>query len=193
MTPVLLVELNRGQLHDIEAPAEFATSEPFSVELRNHGEAVHVHVRADESLSAAARIETDGNLFVERETTQSVPVGVGPVDEPITGALEVATGYGSETRRVQVTIEPESAGNAVDVDETLSRPQRPDPEPETPPLAERLAGALPGRRVVPVLVLGVVAIAVAAAVANAVRSPAVLVGAGVVVGAVLVAIVALFR
>jgi hypothetical protein len=190
---VLLVELNRGQLHDVEAPAEFATSEPFSVELRNHGEAVHVHVRADEALSAAADIEADGNLFVERETTQSVPVGVAPVDEPVTGTLEIATGYGSETRAVRVTVEPRSSGDAVDVDESLSRPQRPDPEPDTPPLGGRLAGALPGRRVVPVLLLGVVATAVAAAVANAVRSPAVLVGAGVVVGAVLVALVALLR
>ena len=193
MTPVLLVELNRGQLHDVEAPAEFATSEPFSVELRNHGEAVHVHVRADDALAAAARIDADGNLFVERETTKSVPVGVGPVDDPVTGTLEIATGYGSETRAVQVTIEPESEGDGVDVDETLSQPQQPDPEPDGPPIGERLASALPGRRTVPVLVLGVVAIAVAAAVANAVRSPAVLLGAGVVVGAVLVAIVALLR
>jgi hypothetical protein len=193
VTPVLLVELNRGQLHDVEAPAEFATSEPFSVELRNHGEAVHVHVRADDALAAVARIEADGNLFVERETTTSVPVGVGPVDDPVTGTLEIATGYGSETRTVQVTVEPESDGDGVDVDETLSQPQRPEPEPDGPSVGERLAGLLPGRRTIPVLVLGVVAIAVAAAVANAVRSPAVLLGAGVVVGAVLVAIVALLR
>ena len=193
MTPVLLVELNRGQLHDVEAPAEFATSEPFSVELRNHGEAVHVHVRADDALAAVARIEADGNLFVERETTTSVPVGVGPVDDPVTGTLEIATGYGSETRTVQVTVEPESNGDGVDVDETLSQPQRPEPEPDGPSVGERLAGLLPGRRTIPVLVLGVVALAVAAAVANAVRSPAVLLGAGVVVGAVLVAIVALLR
>jgi hypothetical protein len=193
VTPVLLVELNRGQLHEVEAPAEFATSEPFSVELRNHGEAVHVHVRADDALAAAARIDADGNLFVERETTTSVPVGVGPVDDPVTGTLEIATGYGSESRTVEVTVEPESDGDAVDIDETLSKPQRPDPEPDGPSIGERLVGALPGRRVVPVLLLGVVAVAVAAAVANAVRSPAVLVGAGVVVGAVLVAIVALLR
>ncbi|MFC7173739.1 hypothetical protein ACFQL0_11030 [Haloplanus litoreus] len=41
--------------------------------------------------------------------------------------------------------------------------------------------------------LGLVAVGVAAAVANAVRSPLVLVGAGVVGGAVLVAIVVLFQ
>jgi len=190
VTPVLLVELNRGELHDVEAPAEFATSEPFSVELRNHGEAVHVHVRADEALSSVARIESDGNLFVEHESTQSVPVGVDSVDSPVTGTLELATGYGSEKRTVEVTVEPPSDGDAVDVDETLSRPEK---RAETTPLGERLAARLPGRRVVPVLLLGAVAIAVAAAVANAVRSPAVLVGAGVVVGAVLVAIVALLR
>jgi len=193
VTPVLLVELNRGELHDVEAPAEFAASEPFSVELRNHGEAVHVHVHADEALSSVARIDTDGNLFVERETTQSVPVGVEEVDSPVTGTLEIATGYGSEKRTIEVTVEPQSNGGSVDVDETLSRPPRPDDDTDTTPLGERLVGVLPSRRVVPVLVLGVVALAVAAAVANAVRSPAVLVGAGAVVGAVLVALVALLR
>ncbi|AZH25496.1 DUF7524 family protein [Haloplanus aerogenes] len=193
MTPVLLVELNRGELHSVEAPAEFATSEPFSVELRNHGEAVHVHVRADDALAAVARIDTDGNLYVERETTQSVPVGVEDVDSPVTGTLEIATGYGAEKRTVEVTVEPQSDGQSVDVDETLSRPKQPNRDTDTTPLSERFAGALPGRRVIPVLVLGAVAIAVAAAVANAVRSPPVLVGAGVVVGAVLVALVALLR
>ncbi|MFB6102632.1 MAG: hypothetical protein ABEJ73_08715 [Haloplanus sp.] len=193
MTPVLLVELNRGELHDVEAPAEFATSEQFSVELRNHGEAVHVHVRADDALSAVARIDADGNLYVERETTRSVPVTVSAVDEPVTGTLEIATGYGAERRTVEVTVEPESDGGDVDVDETLSRPPESERDTGGPSLGERLAGALPGRRTIPVLVLGAVAIAVAAAVANAVRSPPVLVGAGVVVGAVLVALVVLSR
>jgi hypothetical protein len=193
VTPVLLVELNRGELHDVEAPAEFATSEPFSVELRNHGEAVHVHVRADDALSAVARIEADGNLFVERDTTRSVPVGVGTVDSPVTGTLEIATGYGSEKSTVEVTVEPADDGGSVDVDETLSRPPEPEGETAPTPLSRRLAGSLPGRRVIPVLLLGLLAVGVAAAVANAVRSPLVLVGAGVVVGAVLVAIVVLFQ
>jgi len=193
VTPVLLVELNRGELHDVEAPASFATDEPFSVELRNHGEAVHVHVRADDDLAAAARVDVDGNLFVERETTQSVPVGVGPVDEPVTGLLEIATGYGSETRTVEVTVEPPDVDDPVDVDETLSRPPEPVSESDTTPLGERIAGVLPGRSAAPVVLLGLVALGVAAAVANAVRDPAVLVGAGVVVGAVLVALVVVFR
>jgi hypothetical protein len=193
VTPVLLVELNRGALHEVEAPSEFAIGEPFSVELRNHGESVHVHVRADEALSAVARIDTDGNLFVERETTQSVPVGVEDVDSPVTGTLEISTGYGSERRTVEVTIEPDGDDGAVDVDETLSRPPEPTDGTDSPPLADRLAGALPGRRTVAVLALGAAAIAVAAAVATAVRSEAVLLGAGVVVGAVLVALVVLFK
>ncbi|MFD1594508.1 hypothetical protein ACFR97_02970, partial [Haloplanus litoreus] len=158
MTPVLLVELNRGKLHDVEAPAEFATAEPFSVELRNHGEAVHVHVRADDALSAVARIDADGNLFVERDTTRSVPVGVSDVDSPVTGTLEIATGYGSETSSVEVTVEPADDGGAVDVDETLSRPPESDRETESVPLSQRLSRGLPGRRVIPVLLLGLVAV-----------------------------------
>jgi hypothetical protein len=193
VTPVLLVELNRGELHEVEAPTEFATAEAFSVELRNHGEAVHVHVRADDALSAAARIDADGNLFVESESTRSVPVTVRPGDEPITGTLEIASGYGAERSTVEVTVEPASTGESVDVDQTLSSPPTPDAESTGPPPTERLANALPGRRAVSVLVLGAVAVAVAAAVANAAPSPPVLVGAGVVVGAVLVALVVLFR
>jgi hypothetical protein len=188
----LLVELNRGSLHDVEATAEFATSEPFSIELRNHGEAVHVHVRADDALSAAARIDADGNLFVERETTRSVPVGVSDVGAPITGTLEITTGYGAQSQSVEVTVESDDDGGAVDVDETLSRPPEPDRSRATPSPSRRLTNALPGWRTVPILLLGLVAVGVAVAVANSITSPPVLVGAGVVVGAVIVALVALF-
>ncbi|WP_338738727.1 DUF7524 family protein [Haloplanus salilacus] len=192
MTPVLLVELNRGALHDVEAPSEFAIGEPFSVELRNHGESVHVHVRADEALSAVARIDTDGNLFVERETTQSVPVDVEDVGSPVTGTLEISTGYGAERRTIEVTVEPDGDDDAVDVDETLSRPPEPDADSDSPPLADRLSLGVPSRRTVALLAVGAAAIVVAAAVAATVRSPTVLIGAGVVVGAVLVALVAVF-
>ncbi|WP_251330917.1 DUF7524 family protein [Haloplanus pelagicus] len=193
MTPVLLVELNRGELHEVEAPAEFATGEPFSVELRNHGEAVHVHVHADDALSAVARVDADGNVFVERETTRSVPVGVSDVAEPVTGTLEIATGYGSESRTVEVTVEPADEGRDVDVDETLSRPPESERTTESTPLTRQLASVLPGRRSLPVLFLGLVAIGIAASVANAVDSPLVLVGAGVVVGAVVVSLVVIFQ
>jgi hypothetical protein len=192
VTPVLLVELNRKELHDVEAPAAFATAEPFSVELRNHGEAVHVHVRADDALSAVTRIDADGNLFVEQESTRSVPVTVTPGDDHITGTLEIASGYGAERSAVDVTVEPSSPDRSVDVDETLSRPPESDGEGSGPPPTERLASAVPRRRTVSVVALGVVAVAVAAVVANAARSPPVLVGAGVVVGAVLVALAVLF-
>lgn len=193
MTPVLLVELNRGTLHTIEAPAEFAIDQSFSLELRNHGQAVHTHVHADDALSAVARIDSDGNVFVEQDTTHSVPVGVESVDSAVTGMLQISTGYGAETTEIQVTIEPESEPQSVDVDETLSTPQHDNAESSSPPLAERLGGVLPSRQTLPVLGLGLVAIAVAVAVANVVQSPAVLVGAGVVVGAVLVALVSLLR
>jgi hypothetical protein len=191
VTPVLLVELNRGQLHEVEAPSKFATAEAFSLELRNHGEAVHVHVRRDDALSAVTDVDADGNLFVERETTKSVPVGVRPEESTVTGTLEIATGYGSEQASVEITVEAAETGPNVDVDETLSKP--PESDPPRPPLSERLSGTLPGHQVVPVLVVGLLAIGVAAAVATSIRSPAVLVGAGVVVGAVLVAVAASLR
>ncbi|SDZ81846.1 hypothetical protein SAMN04488065_0548 [Haloplanus vescus] len=193
MTPVLLVELNRGALHTVEAPAEFTIDRSFSLELRNHGEAVHAHVHADDALSAVARVDSDGNIFVEQGATHSVPIGVESVDSPVTGTLQIATGYGSETVEIEVTVEPETDDQSVDVDETLSTPQTEDTGPSKPPLTDRLAGVLPSRRTLPVLGLGLLAIAVAISVANAVQTPAVLIGAGVVVGAVLVALVALLR
>ncbi|WP_248897066.1 DUF7524 family protein [Haloplanus halobius] len=193
MTPVLLVELNRGELHNVEAPAEFSTSEAFSVELRNHGEAVHVHLRADDPLSAVARIDSDGNVFVEHGTTQSVPVSVGDVGSPVTGSLEISTGYGAEGQSIAVTVEPESEENEVDVDETLSRPPNADQNTETVPIGERFETLIPSRRTASLVLLGILAIAVAAAVASAVQSTAVLIGTGVVVGAVLAALVMAFR
>lgn len=189
---MLLVDLNRGELHDVDAPATFATDEAFSVELRNHGEPVHVHVRADDSLSAVARIDADGNLYVERETTRSVPVGVDAVDAPVAGALEIATGYGSERHAIEVTVEPAGDGGAVDVDETLSRPPKADRRPSSPP-GDRLASAVPSRRSLAVVLLAVSALAVAGGVAYTVRRPPVLIGAGVVGGAVLVALAVLFK
>lgn len=195
MTPVLLVELNRGNIHEVEVPESFAASGPFSVELRNHGEPVHVHLHPDDALSTVARLNSDGNLYVDGESTLSVTVGVDTVESPVSGRLEISTGYGAERRSVGVTVEPETKRPAVDVDDNLSRPQR--EESESTPLGERLARGtarvLPGRRTIPVLVLGALAIGIAYYVVTTVSSPPVFLGAGVVVGAVLVALAALLR
>jgi hypothetical protein len=193
VTPVLLVELNRGELHQIEAPSEFATSEAFSLELRNHGESVHVHVHRDDDLSAVTTVDADGNLYVEGETTRSVPVEVSAADSPVTGTLEIATGYGSERASVRVTVETRETGPDVEVDDTLSQPSGSDSSSDSESaLLSDLIAALPGRRIVPVFAVGVVATALAVWVAGTIDSPVVFIGAGVVVGAVIAALVSLF-
>lgn len=189
MPASLRVDLNGSELHDIDAPNEFTVSRPFTVELVNHGEAVHVHLHLDDDLSRIARLRA-GNHYVEADATQDVWVDARSVDEPRSGKLKIVTGYGAETRYVDVTIEPgEPQKEPVDVDETLSKPRQ--PEPPASPLA-------PVRTVVdesalPVFVLGVFAVALALGVGLLADSAVVLLAAGVVVLGVAAAIVFMFR
>jgi hypothetical protein len=189
----LPVELNRGRLHALEAPVEFATDGSFRVELSNHGEGVHVHLHLDDDLSTVARID-NGNVFVAGDTTTRVDVVVdGDPTNPVTGKLKVSTGYGAENTYVDVTVEPvEEQPRQVPVDESLSKP--PQREPAEPFLA-RLLGALPGPNALPfvLFVLLAVVIAIAAVVVVGATSPAVLVGVGVVLGGAVAALVFIMK
>src|SRR5699024_1554214 len=96
----LQVGLNRADLHSIELPSTFEASESFVIELDNHGEAAHVHLRLDEALSEVASLPTS-NHYVRPGATTRVPVSVhdtGPVD----GILTIATAYGSQTEDVEL-------------------------------------------------------------------------------------------
>ncbi|MFC6826004.1 DUF7524 family protein [Halopelagius fulvigenes] len=192
MSESLRVELNGEGIHTITAPAAFEADGPFVVVLDNAGAAVHVHVHLDDTLSAAARLES-GNHYVEEGGTQRVRVGVSAPEEPITGTLRVVTGYGAEEAHVRVTIDPEAAANSeVEVDEEFSRPPRREPEPST--LDElREAVSVPSRTTVPFLGLVGVSLLVAAVVVTTVESTALVLGVGVVLGAMLVATAFLIR
>lgn len=188
MPPALPVELNRRSLHSIDVAGEFETSESFSVVLTNHGEAVHVHLHLDDELSRAASIPA-GNHYVDAESTESVSVTTNVVDEPIRGKLKVVTGYGAETVYVTVTVLPRiEESSTVEVDESLSRPQRPEPEPSA---VESVAGSLDDRW--PVVAVAVLAVLLAVAVGLYVQSAAALVGTAAVAVAALVAILLAFR
>jgi hypothetical protein len=116
-TETLAVHLNREDLHSVELPTTFASADSFVVELDNHGEATHVHLRLDDALSAIASIPTS-NHYVRPGATTRVPIRVSD-DGPVTGLLTVATAYGSQTEAVEISIEPTAGKERVEIDESL--------------------------------------------------------------------------
>lgn len=184
MPASLPVKLNTDRLHEIDAPPTFVATDAFTIDLANQGEATHVHLHFDDDLSRVARIATN-NHYVEAESVRPIDVEVRPREEETTGKLKIVTGYGNETEYVEVTVEqPVEEENAVQVDERLSRPQRPDPDPT---LGERVQ-ALAEKSAIPVVLLAVVAIALALGVASIAASLAVWIAAGVVIGGVIAAL-----
>lgn len=189
MPASLSVELNTDRLHDIDVPGSFVATDTFTVDLDNQGEAVHVHLHLDDSLSRVAQLSAN-NHFVDAETTRPVEVVVRNVDEPITGNLKVVTGYGNETEYVEVTVEPAPEQKPpVDVDERLAHPQQPDPEPT---LLDRLQ-SVADDTTIPVVVLAGIASLLALGVGLVADSWIVLLTAAVVVLGVIGALVFLLR
>lgn len=177
MTESLHVDLNKDHLHEI-APAGpvFETPGSFDVVFANHGRAVHVHVRLDEALSSVAAVEDD-NHFVETEGESRVRVKVMPGSAPLSGSLELVTGYGSESERVRVHVrEPEPEAGPTPVSEGLG--ERTAGEQSTGVLPSGMAGVsiLAG----PAIVLAAVAVVLA-------PTPTVAAGALVVLSGVVVA------
>jgi len=136
----LSVDLNRDGLHQIAAPADFETDGPFEIRLRNHGEAIHVHLNLDEDLTAVASL-VESNHYVAPYSRQSIEIDTKRIDTAVTGRLKVVTSYGAESAYTTVTVSPPgTVTERVTVDEGLAKPQRSDPEPSTP--RERLAAAV---------------------------------------------------
>lgn len=188
MSASLPVELNRRSLHSIDVANEFEASESFSIDLRNRGEAVHVHVHLDDDLSRAASIPR-GNYYVGTRSTESVAVTTNVVDEPVRGKLKIVTGYGAETAYVTVTVVPGAEETpTVEIDESLSRPQQPEPEPSA---METLSASAAGPGATLAVAAGVVLIALA--VGFYLQSAAVLVGVGVVIGVAAAAVLFAIR
>lgn len=184
MTASLHVDLNGSGLHDVEAPEEFTVTGPFTVDLVNHGEAVHTHLNLDDQLSRVARLQA-GNHYVEAGATRPVQVDVREVSEPRTGKLKVVTGYGARTHYVDVTVAPPVERTApVDVDETLSKPRQ--PEPSSSPL-DPVRDAVDDSAL-PVVVLGALAVLLALAVGVFANSVVVLVASIVVILGVVAAV-----
>ena len=121
MTDRLVAHINRTAIHSLEVPESFDADGSFVVELRNEGEATHVHLHLDDALSEVASLDA-GNHYVAGDSSRAVRVNVSPGGEPVRGKLKVVTAYGAETRYVDVTVEPTGKGS-VAVDPDLSKPR----------------------------------------------------------------------
>jgi len=119
----LAADVNRTGIQTLSVPDAFETDGSFTVELRNHGEATHVHLHLDDALSSIAELGA-GNHYVQADATRPVRVSVLQEDreETVRGKLKVVTAYGAETHWVDVTVTP-SKKQPVDVDPELSKPQ----------------------------------------------------------------------
>ncbi len=180
MPDTLPVHLNRQSLHSLEVPASFETDDSFDVRLINHGEPVHVHVHLDDALSEIAAIEAT-NHYVDADSQR--PVGVSLREEgSVLGKLKVATGYGAETRYVDVRVtEPAEEADEVRVDESLAQPQ-PEQSPGENSGGPSLEAGVNTTFLVGGLALIVAGVAAAAVPTTAVRASALVVLLTVVAG-----------
>jgi hypothetical protein len=188
VTDTLPVHISKGELHSLEVPTTVETTGSFDVVLINHGQALHVHLHLDEMLSKVADLEA-GNHYVEGDSERRIRVEVHPdrLDgEEVLGKLKVASGYGAETRWVDVEVrEPDPEAESVEVDESLATPQpRPDQD-NSPGLSERLE--------LPLLALGALAILIALGAALLVGQFVVVLGSGVLLAGLVVAAFFLLR
>ena len=177
--PTLDVELNGETVHDIDAPDSFVTDGPFPVVLENSGRSTHVHLHFDDDLDRVAAVD-EGNHFVGDEATRRVHVRTADVDEPVRGKLKIVTGYGSNTRYVDVRVDPspETPDESVAVDESFAAP--PERAPDVPPRQQAVNALdrLVRRGGIAGAAVGLIAVAAAVAVALAVDSAVVWLAAG---------------
>lgn len=183
MVDELSVDINREGKRELDVPASIEVVGSFDIRFVNHGEALHVHLNANDALSRVITVDA-GNRHVPGNGERRVHVDVNTdvLDgDAVEGKLEVATSYGAEQQWIDVVIkDPDSAHNTVQVDEDLAAPT-----PERRSYIDRPE--------LFVLGLGVIAVIVVALVWLVLDAPVVATGAAVVAGGVLVALVFLLR
>ncbi|MFB6206658.1 MAG: hypothetical protein ABEJ05_09060 [Haloglomus sp.] len=196
-TDRIVVDINRDGPRSLAVPDAVTVDRSFTVELRNHGMATHVHLHLDDALSTVARL-SNANVHVPSESSRGVQIHVlEPEDgnyEPVAGQLKVAIGYGQETRFVDLTVDL-SSHEPVTVDSELAEPRSdgdgggaaarrgPNSSAATggpSPIASRVV------RLLPAVVLGVVAAALAVAAVVSAGAPDFTLG-GLAVGAAVLA------
>jgi hypothetical protein len=179
----LPVHVSRKNLHELEVPASFETSHSFDVMLVNHGESLHVHLHLDDALSEVASMDAS-NHYVEGSSQRAVRIDVDTdrlPEDGVFGRLKVASAYGSETRWIDIELEPpKRERKTVQVDDELSKPQ--------PSEAESTSNSPMARPEVPVLALGGLALVIALLATVVIGETLVLLGSLAVLGGVLVAL-----
>jgi hypothetical protein len=155
----LAVDVNRDGLHTLEVDERFETDGPFVVELSNRGEATHVHLHLDDELSEIARLEA-ANHYVEGDEHRSVRVkALSPREWPtdvIRGKLKVVAAHGQEKQFVDVIFDRTPDEKPVEVDPELATPGSEGSSRSVAP-----SGGSSTLRLIPVVVLGVVALLLA--------------------------------
>lgn len=184
MTDTLDVDVNETGLHTLGVADTFDADGPFAVELRNHGEATHVHLNLDDRLSEVARIGAT-NHYVEAEEARRIDIDIkNPEAWPkdiVRGKLKVVVAHGQQTRYVDVTLDRTRDTGPVEVDPELSRPQTDEETTASSTL-----------RALPVGVLGAVALLLAVAAVVAGNGINLLLGAFSVLSAGLCAVAAYY-
>lgn len=153
MTDSIAVAVNRDGLHTLDVPASFEANGPFTVEIRNYGEAAHVHLNPDDQLSRAATVRAT-NHYIEGGEHRLIDIEVRDPsrwpDETVRGKLKIVVAHGQRTRYVDVTLDRSDEKNEVRVDPDLGTPDTGN-DLELPPMV----------RLLPVIVLGSVAVILA--------------------------------
>ena len=187
--PTLAVELNGDAVHSIRAPDRFETTGHFSVAFENLGRSTHVHLHFDDELDRVCSVG-ETNHFVDDESTKRVHVTADETDEPVAGKLKIVTGYGSNTRYVDVRLEPppDVGADEIVIDETLAQPPE---RPPDPPPRQRAGNAVVGlveRGGLPAAAIGFLAVVAGVALALALDSVIVSVAVGIVLAVSLAAV-----
>jgi hypothetical protein len=183
VTDELPVEINREGRRELAVPDAVEVTGSFDVLFVNHGEALHVHLNADETLSRVATVDA-GNRHVPGNGERRVRIDVDADalgGDPVFGTLEITTSYGAEQHLVDVEItDPAATRTTVDVGQSLAEPSR-------------RSATLFDRPELLVLGLGLVAVVLAALTAAVVDDALVGAGVGVVLAGVVVALVLILR
>lgn len=177
------MQINREGRRELDVPDTVTVAGSFDVRLVNHGEALHVHLSADETLSRVVTVGA-GNRHVPGNGERRVRIDVDSdaiEGDSVFGTLEVTTSYGAEQHLVDVEItDPAVTRTTVDVGQSLGEPSRG-------------SVTLFDRPELFVLGLGLVAVVLAAVTAAVVDDALVGAGVGVVLAGVAVALVLILR
>ncbi len=164
MPDPLVIHVNSPRPNALEVPEMFVADREFALEIENEGKPVHVHLNLDDDLEEVLELET-GNHFVPRENAYRLPVALRDGRRPVRGKLKVSTGYGAESRFIEVRIVEPDPDDQVTVDASLAQPQREATEPAVP------AGVLGEVGMIALIGISLVALLVAAVIVGSVTAP----------------------